>query len=255
MIQVFLTLCGIVFVPLIELFILKFFFKTKSSTSHFILFLIFLLMIFFILIPFYFYKINPPNDEFIKFNAFTFTILGAVFTTINTIVVIYLMVWLHYKETNFNLLSYFDKNHKSLIEIKKRLETELNFFEDSNYQLIRNLEEENEYNNFNLITLYKDELNNVNEIIKKYKKTMQQYDIWKNKVLAKDLDILECQKLMSLINKFEELLSTNSPSQSYKSGFNNGYQDDILPEEMIAAAKSKAINSINDFIKIMEEIS
>ncbi|NNH37486.1 hypothetical protein [Acinetobacter terrae] len=65
-------------------------------------------------------------DYYSKFGAW-FTAIGAIFTIINTIVVIYLMIYLYKKESEFTILPFISELHKQLLDIEITIKEEINF--------------------------------------------------------------------------------------------------------------------------------
>ena len=60
-----------------------------------------------------------------------FTVISAIFAIINAVVVIFLMVWLHRKESNLSLLPLISELRKNLIEIHHTLSSEIEYFKEN----------------------------------------------------------------------------------------------------------------------------
>jgi len=103
-----------------------------------------------------------------KFGAW-FTALGAIFTVINTVVVIYLMLWLHHKESNANLFPRFQELQDKLTKISSIFDQEVDSFLDKQSNAAMELEMihfDAPNSSPQYERAYSAEVNNIDEIIK-----------------------------------------------------------------------------------------
>lgn len=187
-----------------------------------------------------------------KFGAW-FTALGAIFTVINTFVVIYLMLWLHRKETNISLISYISELRKDLVEIKKLLLSEVEYFEFKQSDHIDRLYEYQHEPDGNE-HLYNKEIENLSDLIPSIKKLYSTFIDFKKLLDENDnISLEEYRSKSKIVNSLHESIVLNRPSIEYAKSFNDGHRNDAEPEDIIEVAKVNSLKYIDEMIELLEE--
>lgn len=203
---------------------------------------------------------NPISQEevnyYSKFGAW-FTTLGAIFTVINTIVVIYLMIWLHRKETSISLLSQITELRKNIVEIQHTISSEIEYFNVRQYDIYETLHEQKYQGGFHFYghdELYEQEIINLNEITKKteylYANILSFKEQFNN---FSHIDFINYQNKSKIISLINETIVLNKPSTEYKKSFIVGSREDAEPEDMIEVAKKNSLKYIDKMLEILEE--
>ena len=205
----------------------------------------------------FFTPISPDEVNFYsKFGAW-FTALGAIFTVINTVVVIYLMLWLHHKESNANLFPRFQELQDKLTKISSIFDQEVDSFLDKQSNAAMELEMihfDAPNSSPQYERAYSAEVNNIDEIIKEINELKSKLRIFRDKFYSISLDIDNLKVAAIKIHKVDELSTLHRPINTYMKAFDsNYYADDREPDEMISDAKNNALNSIQQIINILEE--
>lgn len=191
-----------------------------------------------------------------KFGAW-FTALGAIFTVINTVVVIYLMIWLHRKETSISLLPQLSELRKNLIEIHQILSTEIEYFNDEQFNNYEALYENSYQGGFDFYghkNLHKQEIENLSGIIERADFLYKIFLSFKEQINnLSNMDFHTYQTKSKILNLINEILVLHKPSSEYKKSFVTGSKLDAEPEDMIEAAKKNSLKYINEIIELLEE--
>jgi len=202
----------------------------------------------------FFTPISPDEVNFYsKFGAW-FTALGAISTVINTIVVIYLMIWLHRKETNISLISYMSELRKDLVEIKKSLISDVEYFEHKQSDHIDRLYEY-QYEPDGNEDLYNKEIKNLSDIIPSIKKLYSIFIDFKKSLDENDnINLEEYRSKSKIVNSLHERIVLNRPSIEYAKSFDDGYRNnDAEPKDIIEVAKGNSLKYIDEMIELLEE--
>lgn len=215
--------------------------------------LVFLLLsIFLLLLPgaiygcIFFIPITQSElDYYAKFGAW-FTAIGAIFTIINTIVVIYLMIFLHKKENEFNMLNNFSELRKRFTYISTILKDELAFFVEKEYEIAENLyAAQNGFDAYQYKDLYKLEATYLREIVKSLQEVYQTLITLKEKCqLETNITLVDYQTKLKLLDHIDDLLILKKPSSEYQRGFVEGSREDVDPEDMVEVSNKNAIEAI-----------
>ncbi|WP_017389906.1 hypothetical protein [Acinetobacter calcoaceticus] len=203
---------------------------------------------------------NPISQEevnyYSKFGAW-FTTLGAIFTVINTIVVIYLMIWLHRKETSISLLSQITELRENIVEIQYTISSEIEYFNVRQYDIYETLHEQKYQRGFHFYghdELYEQEIINLNEITKKteylYANILSFKEQFNN---FSRIDFINYQNKSKIISLINETIVLNKPSTEYKKSFIVGSREDAEPEDMIEVAKINSLKYIDKMLEILEK--
>lgn len=203
---------------------------------------------------------NPISQEevnyYSKFGAW-FTTLGAIFTVINTIVVIYLMIWLHRKETSISLLPQITELRKNIIELQHIISTEIEYFNMRQYDTYEILYEQKHQSGFDFYgydDVYKKEILNLTEITKKTETLYENFLSFKEQVNNfSNLDFITYQNKSRIISLINETIVLNKPSTEYKKSFIIGSREDAEPEDMIEVAKKNSLKYIEKMLEILKE--
>lgn len=191
-----------------------------------------------------------------KFGAW-FTALGAIFTVINTVVVIYLMLWLHHKESNANLFPRFQELQDKLTKISSIFDQEVDSFLNKQSNAAMELEMihfDAPNSSPQYERAYSSEVNNIDEIIKEINELKSKLIIFRNKFYSTSLDINNLKAIAIKVHKVDELSTLYRPINTYMKAFDsNYYADDRDPDDMILDAKKNALNSIQQIINILED--
>lgn len=248
-------LTGIIIALLIEIFLLKFFVK-KIPTDSFLGLITLILLLVLGWISIYFTKVEPPNSEILTANGSIFTIIGAVFTAVNTVIVIYLMIWLHHKESQTNLFPRFQELQEKLTKISSIFDQEVDIFLKKQSGAAMELEmihfkatdSSPQYER-----AYSLEVRYIDEIVKEIHKLKSKMIIFKDQFNTISLDIDSLKIIAVKIHKIDELSTLQRPTNNYMKAFDNNYEDDRDAEDMILDAKNSALNSIENIINVLEE--
>lgn len=218
----------------------------------FILFFIILLHLPIVLYGSIFFIPITSNEVnyYTKFGAW-FTALGAIFTIINTVIVIYLMLYLHKKETDISILPYVTELKKSLIDIEIILRSEIDYFDDTQFKTSENLyESQHDHSGFHFYgydDLYQQEIKNLDQIIAEIKSLYSLFLTFKSDTNNQStISLKDYKEKLNIINGLNEKLALNKPSSEYKKGFVEGNKQDAEPEDMIKAAKILSLESIKN---------
>lgn len=186
-------------------------------------------------------------NKYTKYSAI-FTVIGSIFTILNTVVVIVLMVWLHKKEASISMLPHISDLNNKLIEVHSLLKLEIEYFEEALHSLYL----EGEYglhiedNDYNAEQLYNDELSSLTKINNDIKKLLTDFFGFKNSINnIPNISLTQYQKATSTLNIINEILIINKPSVAYKQSFIYGNRIEADPEDMVSAAEHNALESIN----------
>lgn len=101
-------LTGIIIALLVEISLLKFM-SRRIGSSYLIVLIVVTLLVILCWISVYFTKVEILDEKNLSLNGSIFTIIGAIFTAVNTVIVIYLMLWLHHKESKTTLFPRFQE--------------------------------------------------------------------------------------------------------------------------------------------------
>lgn len=194
-------------------------------------------------------------DYYAKFGAW-FTTIGAIFTIINTVVVIFLMFWLHKKESSISLLPQITELRKYFTEIESVIHSEIDFFHEKQYEIYENIENQRYDNDpfpYQYDHVYRQEIKNLEEIIAEINELYSLFVKFKTDVNKNiDIELKDYQVFFLNINKLNEVLILKKPSIVYKKGFIDGSREEAEPDEIINAAQSNALESIQGMISIFE---
>lgn len=105
------------------------------SNSQVVLVIILVLLLMPITVYGYVFFTTMPDSE-VEFYAkygVIFTAIGAISTVINAVVVIFLMLWLHRRESRLSLAPQISELRKNLIDIHYTLITEIAYFKEIKY--------------------------------------------------------------------------------------------------------------------------
>ncbi|MCG9494266.1 hypothetical protein MCL36_17215 [Acinetobacter pittii] len=250
------VLIGIIIALLIEIMILKMLIK-KLSAGYLITFITIILLLLLCWISVYFTKISPPDGTILNQNGSIFTIIGAVFTAVNTVVVIYLMIWLHHKESQANLFPRFQELQDKLTKISSIFDQEVDSFLDKQSAAATELEMihfEAPNSSPQYERAYSSEITNIDEIIVKIHELKSKLRLFRDKFYSISLDIDNLKVTAIKIHKVDELSTLHRPINTYMKAFHsNYYADDRDPDDMILEAKNNALTSIQQIIDILEE--
>lgn len=192
-------------------------------------------------------------DYYTKFGAW-FTAIGSIFTIINTMVVIFLMIWLHKKESIISLIPQINDLKKDLITIQSTISYEVNHFNDAQYLVYEDLQHQmyssDEYHYANACS---KEIDSLNDVINKINELYSLFTKFKNEVIEnKYIDLNYYQDVVLKTSKLNEILTLKKPSVVYKKGFIDGGREEACPEDMISVAQYNALESIEEMRKILE---
>jgi len=246
------VLTGIITALLLEIIILKKLIKNIPS-EYLIALIIIILLVLLSCISVYFTEPPTPGNSILNQNGSIFTIIGAVFTAVNTVVVIYLMIWLHRKETNISLISYTSELRKDLIEIKKLLLSEVEYFEFKQSDHIDRLLYEYQHDPDGNEHLYEKEIENLSDLIHLIKRLYSIFiDFKKSFYENENISLEEYRSKSKIINSLHENIILNRPSIEYAKIFNDGHRNNAEPEDMIEAAKINSVKYITEMIELLE---
>lgn len=188
---------------------------------------------------------NDEVDYYTKFGAW-FTALGAIFTIINTVIVIYLMIFLHKKQIDISLFPYENEFKKRLIDIEIILRSEIEYFGDNQFKTSENLYDDHYGNTGSPYDhVYRQEIKNLDQIIKEVKELYSIFLTFKSEANSQPITSLKnFKEKLDIINNLDENLALNKPSSEYKKGFIEGSKVDAEPDEMIEVAKTLSLESI-----------
>jgi len=235
-----------------------FLYNGKQAGLVFILLLIILLMLPISVYGMIFFNSISQEEVnyYSKFGAW-FTTLGAIFTVINTIVVIYLMIWLHHKESQANLFPRFQELQDKLTKISSIFDQEVDSFLDKQSAAATELEMihfEAPNSSPQYERAYSSEITNIDEIIVKIHELKSKLRLFRDKFYSISLDIDNLKVTAIKIHKVDELSTLHRPINTYMKAFHsNYYADDRDPDDMILEAKNNALTSIQQIIDILEE--
>ena len=252
----FNILTGIIIALLIEFFLLKFLVK-KIPTGAFLGLITLILLIVLGWISIYFTKVEPPNKDILDSNGSIFTIIGAIFTAVNTVIVIYLMIWLHHKESQTNLFPRFQELQDKLTKISSIFDQEIDIFLNKQSGAAMELEMihfEATDSTPQYEQAYSLEVRYIDEIVKEIHNLKSKMIIFKDEFNTTSLDIDSLKAIAVKIHKLDELSTLQRPTNNYMKAFDsNYYSDDRDAEDMILDAKNNALSSIENIINILEE--
>lgn len=202
---------------------------------------------------------NPITQEevnyYSKFSAI-FTTIGTIFTIFNSILVLFLMIFLHKKESVFNFLQYKSDINKKLTDIEGILISEINFFEDKESKIAEIIFDSHYgFDAYEYRELYKNESNGLVEILIQLKKLYKNFKILRSQLnidIAKDLDSLEFYS--GIIEEVFETLALTKPSYVYNKSFADGGRKDVEPEEIIKVAQSNSLNKIKEILERLKSL-
>ncbi|MDM1282429.1 hypothetical protein HXZ60_02290 [Acinetobacter towneri] len=182
-----------------------------------------------------------------------FTVISAIFAIINAVVVIFLMVWLHRKESNLSLLPLISELRKNLIEIHHTLSSEIEYFKENKYdnQIILNEKRKSGFKVYHCP--YRHEIKNLNLIIDKMEILYKKIVLFRNKLQSyPDMDLETYKRNSQIVESINEILALHKPSAEYKKGLFTDDDLDADAEAMIDAAKENSLNSINRLIELLD---
>lgn len=199
------------------------------------------------------------NDEvnyYTKFGAW-FTALSAIFTIINTVVVIYLMIYLHRKSIDISILPYVTELKKSLIDIEIILRAEIDYFDDTQFKTSENLYESlHDHSGFHFdgyADIYQQEIKNLDQIIADIKNLYSIFLTFKSETNNQStISLKDYKDKLNIINGLNEKFALNKPSSEYKKGFIEGNKYNADPEDMIEASKNFSLESIKNITILLK---
>lgn len=250
------VLTGIIIALLLEIVILKKLIK-KIPSEYLIVLITIILLVLLCWISVYFTEPPTPNNSILSQNGSIFTIIGAVFTAVNTVVVIYLMLWLHHKESNANLFPRFQELQDKLTKISSIFDQEVDSFLDKQSNAAMELEMihfDAPNSSPQYERAYSAEVNNIDNIIKEINELKSKLRIFRDKFHSISLNIDNLKVAAIKIHKVDELSTLHRPINTYMKAFDsNYYADDRDPDDMILDAKNNALISIQQMIDVLEE--
>jgi len=199
---------------------------------------------------------NNEVDYYTKFGAW-FTAAGAIFTILNTVIVIYLMVFLHKKQTDISLLPYQSELEKSLVDIEVILRSEIEYFNETQFKTSEHLyESQHDHSGFHFYgydDIYQQEIKNLDQIITDIKSLYSIFLTFKLETKNQSTMSLKIYKeKLNIINGLNEIFALNKPSSEYKKGFIEGNKHDAEPEDMIEASKTLSLESIKNITILLK---
>lgn len=194
----------------------------------------------------------PISDQLLLANYGTiFTIIGAGFTVINTLVVIYLMIWLYHKDSDISLLPIVNEMHRDMLTLTKLFKIENDFFVDKHYDCCVAIQFSEQHED-----LYKKQIDELDEVIQNMEPLVQAFNGFRKQVKTKnDYDVESCKSYSELISTLIGELSLDSPSSNYKLAFTEGNKVEADEIDMLEVAKSSALQKIDELILMFPPVS
>ncbi|MDC4268998.1 hypothetical protein NQ623_17905 [Acinetobacter baumannii] len=203
-------------------------------------------------------SMTPEEVNFYSKYGAIFTAIGAVFTIINTFIVIYLMVFFHKKEVDISIFPYVTELKRVLVDIELVIRSELDYFDDKQFEAYQNLDESryqgSGFHFYGYDHVYRQEITNLNKIILEVKDLYSEFSVFKLKVNDQtDINLNIYKEKINIVNKLNEILTLKKPSSEYKKSFIDGNKTDEDPEDMIEKAKTDSLAAISDLKTILSE--
>lgn len=191
-------------------------------------------------------------DFYTKYGAI-FTAIGAISTVINAVVVIFLMLWLHRRESSLSLLPQISELRKNLIDIHHTLSTEIEYFKEKKYGNQKTINDNGESGFKVYYSPYKHEIQNLNLIIERMDTLYRSFIFFRKKFQSHpDINLDTYKKNLQFVDLINEILVLRKPSTEYKKGLFIEDDLDIDAEDMIEAAKENSLKSINELIDLLK---
>ena len=172
-------------------------------------------------------SMTPEEVNFYSKYGAIFTAIGAVFTIINTFIVIYLMVFFHKKEVDISIFPYVTELKRVLVDIELVIRSELDYFDDKQFEAYQNLDESryqgSGFHFYGYDHVYRQEITNLNKIILEVKDLYSEFSVFKLKVNDQtDINLNIYKEKINIVNKLNEILTLKKPSSEYKKSFIDG---------------------------------
>lgn len=201
-----------------------------------------------------FFTTMPDSEvEFYAKYGVIFTAIGAISTVINAVVVIFLMLWLHRRESRLSLAPQISELRKNLIDIHYTLITEIAYFKEIKYDNHKTIKDNGESGFKVYYSPHKHEVRNLNLIINKMDTLYNSFIFFRKKFQSQpDISLDTYKKNLQFVDLINEILVLRKPSMEYKKGLFIEDDLDIDAEDMIEAAKENSLKSINELIDLIE---
>lgn len=195
---------------------------------------------------------DADEDFYAKYGAI-FTAIGAIFTSTNAVVVIFLMVWLHKRESSLSLLPQISELRKNLIDIHHTLITEIEYFKEKKYGNQKTINDNGKPGFKVYYSPYKHEIQNLNLILERMDILYKNFIFFREKFQSYPIISLDTYKdNLKFLDSINEIIVLHKPSTEYKKGLFVEGDLDIDAEDMIEAAKENSLKSINRLIDLLE---
>lgn len=221
-----------------------------------LLFTVLLLLPSSIYVMVFYTSITTEEVNFYSKYGAIFTTIGAVFTIINTFLVIYLMFFFHKKEVDISIFPYITDLKKNLVDIELVIKSEIDYFNDTQFETYEKLNDSKYdlvFNSSEYDDVFKTEIQNLEEIITEVESLYSNFSDFKKEINNQpNINMDTYKEKISIINNLNESIILQKPSSKYKKSFIEGNKYDIDSEILIQTAKQDSMEAIINLKQILK---